>query len=62
MENYRSDAAILNDAEKMMALVKGKIIKESISCRKPDGDEHGVYCYGYDDKKDDNSWKIKQFS
>ncbi|EHK3794557.1 ATP-dependent helicase, partial [Escherichia coli] len=59
MENYRSDAAILNDAEKMMALVKGKIIKESISCRKPDGDEHGVYCYGYDDKKDDNSWKNK---
>lgn len=59
MENYRSDAAILNDAEKMMALVKGKIIKESISCRKPDGDEHGVYCYVYDDKKDDNSWKNK---
>lgn len=59
MENYRSDSKILDDAEKMMKLVKGKIIKQSISCRKPDGDEHGVCCYEYDEKKDGDSWKFK---
>ncbi|OAT19939.1 ATP-dependent DNA helicase [Buttiauxella gaviniae ATCC 51604] len=59
MENYRSDSKILDDAEKMMGLVKGKIVKESISCREPDGDEHGVFCYEYDDKKGGDSWKDK---
>lgn len=59
MENYRSDSKILEDAEKMMGLVKGKIVKESLSCREPDGDEHGVFCYEYDEKKVGDSWKDK---
>jgi len=54
MENFRSDSKILQDAESLMRHVRKKISKNSLACRKPDGDENGVKCISYD--PDNERW------
>ncbi|MEI7284418.1 MULTISPECIES: UvrD-helicase domain-containing protein [Pectobacterium] len=59
MENFRSDEKIIHDAESLMKFVVRKIDKNALPCRSPDGDEHGVWCYEYDNHDENDKWKEK---